>query len=141
MAAQPGSAAQPGGDDGEDPLFDDIDYALHLARARRRMSQREFAEMVGLSKSRLARLEQGEGLQPLRLLQRVLAAAGFRLTVVDTQADEWDAIYDSWQFRDRRGRRFPAHHVARPRKGMTRWEWVYEPGPEPPFTWGRHEYW
>jgi len=92
MAAQPGSAAQPGGDDGEDPLFDDIDYALHLARARRRMSQREFAEMVGLSKSRLARLEQGEGLQPLRLLQRVLAAAGFRLTVVDTQADEWDAI-------------------------------------------------
>lgn len=130
-----------GSDEGADELLVDIDYALHLARARRRMSQREFAELLGVSKSRLARLEQGEGLQPLRLLQRVLAAGGFRLTVVDTEADEWDAVYDTWQFRDRRGRRFPAHHVARPRKGMTRWEWVYEPGPEPPFTWGRHDGW
>jgi hypothetical protein len=24
---------------------------------------------------------------------------------------------------------------------MTRWEWIYQPGPDPAFTWGRHEWW
>lgn len=105
------------------------------------MSQREFAALVGLSKSRLARLEQGDGLAVVRELQRVLTAAGFHLAVIDAEADAWDPVYDTWQFRDRGGRRFPAHHVARPRKGMTRWEWIYQPGPDPAFTWGRHEWW
>jgi HTH-type transcriptional regulator/antitoxin HipB len=86
------------------------------------MSQRDFAASLGISKSRLARLEQGKGLDTIALLERVLDAAGFRLVLVDTEADDWDPVYDSWQFRDRAGRRFPAHHVARPRKGMTRWE-------------------
>jgi hypothetical protein len=71
----------------------------------------------------------------------VLTAAGFHLAVVDAEADAWDPVYDTWQFRDRGGRRFPAHHVARPRRGMTRWEWIYQPGPDPAFTWGRHEWW
>ena len=128
-------------DKGDDPFLADLDYALHLARARRRMSQREFAALVGLSKSRLARLEQGDGLGAVRELQRVLTAAGFHLAVVDAEADTWDPVYDTWQFRDRGGRRFPAHHVARPRRGMTRWEWIYQPGPNPAFTWGRHEWW
>ena len=118
-------------------VFDDIDYALHLARARRRMSQREFADSLGISKSRLARLEQGQGLEALALLERVLNTAGFRLVLVDMEADDWHPVYDSWQFRDRGGRRFPAHHVARPRQGSSRWEWIYEPGPDPAFTWGR----
>ena len=122
---------------GSAQLLDDIDYALHLARARRRMSQREFAVSLGISKSRLARLEQGKGLEPLALLERLLHASGFRLVLVDTEAEDWDPVYDSWQFRDRGGRRFPAHHVARPRIGSSRWEWVYEPGPDPAFTWGR----
>jgi len=43
------------------------------------MSHRPFADLVGLSKSRLARLEQGEGLEAVRELHRVLGAAGLHV--------------------------------------------------------------
>jgi transcriptional regulator with XRE-family HTH domain len=125
-------------DENHDPIgtfFDELDYALHLARARRGLSQRDFAELVGLSPSRVARLERGQGLTALAEVQRVLVSAGLRLAVVDGGAEDWEPATDSWEFRDLAGRRFPAHRTAMLRRGLHTWEWTRYGGEPPPFTW------
>jgi transcriptional regulator with XRE-family HTH domain len=130
------------GDQGEgivNALFDELDYALHLARARRGMSQRDFADLVGLSPSRVARLERGQGLGAFAEVQRVLGSAGLRLAVVDEGAADWEPATDSWEFRDLAGRRFPAHRTAVLRRGVQTWEWGRYGGEPPPFAWSTHD--
>lgn len=118
-----------------DDFFDELDYALHLVRARRGLSQRGLAELVGLNPSRIARLEQGQGMAALEDVQRVLAAAGMRLQVVDDDPESWERATDSWEFRDRGERRFPAHRHAVLRRGLETWEWTRYQGDAPPFAW------
>lgn len=130
--------------DAED-FFDELDYALHLARARRAMSQRDFAALLGLSPARVARMENGEGLTAVREVQRALTAAGLSLAVVevgsrevasgDVGSEDWEPSSDPWELRDRAGRRFPAHRFARLRRGEPTWEWARYRGHAPALTW------
>jgi DNA-binding XRE family transcriptional regulator len=57
--------------------------ALRRARRRRGTSQREIAQQLGVSKSRLARLESDAGPHSLEMVAQVLMASGFRLEVID----------------------------------------------------------
>jgi ribosome-binding protein aMBF1 (putative translation factor) len=70
-------------DDDAIPLVADVGRALRRARRRRGTSQREFAQQLGVSKSRLARLESDAGPHSLEIVAQVLMASGFRLEVID----------------------------------------------------------
>lgn len=52
---------------------------LTEARAQARLSQRELAERAGTSQPAVARLERGEVSPTLATLERLVAAAGYRL--------------------------------------------------------------
>jgi len=59
----------------------EVGRALRTARRRRGLSQRELAQKIGVSKSRVARLESDAGPQSLEMVSQVLMASGFRLEV------------------------------------------------------------
>jgi transcriptional regulator with XRE-family HTH domain len=98
-------------------LVTDVGHALRRARRRRRVSQREFAQQLGISKSRLARLESNAGPQSLDMISEVLMASGFRLEVIDmcgvVRSDD-PLPTTLLELRDASGRRFPAHLDASP---------------------------
>ena len=100
------------------PLVGDVGRALRRTRKRRGLSQREFAQQLGVSKSRLARLESDPGPQSLEMVSQVLMASGFQLQVVDTSGVEVssdDALSATHlELCDASGRRFPAHLDAYP---------------------------
>ena len=100
------------------PLVADVSLALRQARRRRRLSQRELAQQLGISKSRLARLESNAGPQSLEMVSKVLTVSGFRLQIVDlagAQAPPDDALTtQTLELCDAGGRRFPAHLDAYP---------------------------
>ena len=98
------------GDDHTGRQLDRFDVGGLLAQARRLadLSQRELAARSGLSQSAIAGYESGARVPRADVLARLLAAAGLRLAVLDTSAQEVrpfspDAV------RDNAGRRFPAH--------------------------------
>jgi transcriptional regulator with XRE-family HTH domain len=94
------------------PLNTQISHALRVARRRRGLSQREFALQLGISKSRLARLECDAGAQSLELVCQVLAASDFRLEVISIDIEgplDDTSAATSLGLRDASGRRFPAH--------------------------------
>jgi HTH-type transcriptional regulator/antitoxin HipB len=70
------------------PVTAQISQALRVARRRRGLSQREFALQLGVSKSRLARLESDAGAQSVEMVCQVLMAADFRLEVIDVSGTE-----------------------------------------------------
>ena len=74
------------------PLVSEVGRALRKARKQRGLSQREFAQQLGISKSRLARLESDAGPQSLEMVCQVLMASGFRLKVIDPEAIETEVI-------------------------------------------------
>ena len=95
--------------------------AIRSARKRQRMSQRAYAEQLGINRARLARLEVDAGRQPLEVVAWVLAHSGFELTVRPI-ADGWDSDDATGSTQDPRsgksslldlfdaaGRRLPAH--------------------------------
>jgi transcriptional regulator with XRE-family HTH domain len=100
------------------PVVADVGRALRKARRRRRTSQREFAQQLGVSKSRLARLESDAGPQSLEMVSQVLMASGFRLEVIDMSGAKLkadDAIAATLlELCDASGRHFPAHLDACP---------------------------
>jgi transcriptional regulator with XRE-family HTH domain len=100
------------------PLVADVGRALRKARRRRGLSQREFAQQLGVSKSRLARLESDAGPQSLEMVCQVLMASGFRLEVIDLSGEKQqadDALAAALlELCDARGRHFPAHLDAYP---------------------------
>jgi transcriptional regulator with XRE-family HTH domain len=55
--------------------------AIRCARRGVRMSQREYAQQLGINPSRLARLEINAGRQPLEIVALVLQKSGFELSV------------------------------------------------------------
>ena len=81
-----------------------------LAQARRHadLSQRELAQLAGMSQSSVAGYESGGQLPRLQALLRLLDAAGLRLAVLDEEGAEVRP-FDSRAARDNAGRRFPAH--------------------------------
>ena len=99
-------------------LVGEVGRALRKTRRRRGLSQREFAEQLGVSKSRLARLESDAGPASLEMVSQVLMASGFRLEVIDgsgAQCPEHDKFAATpLELCDVSGRRFPAHLDARP---------------------------
>ena len=94
----------------------EVGRALRTTRRRRGLSQRELAQKIGVSKSRLARLESDAGPQSLEMVSQVLMATGFRLEVIDTTRtapQEGDAAAAArLELCDASGRRFPAHLEA-----------------------------
>ena len=104
------------------PVASQVGRALRMARRRRGLSQRELAQKIGVSKSRLGRLESDAGPQSLEMVAQVLMAAGYRLEVVDTSAAARDAGAERpkdvemaaalLELCDVSGRRFPAHLEA-----------------------------
>ena len=124
-------------------VVDEVGYALRLARARRGMSQRGFAAYLGTTKSRLARLECGQGLETLRELQQLLDATGFDLSVIDRESDLWPWRPETWEHYDLAGRRFPAHHDVRHRGRLKSYEeFRYRTaGSAPTFGWSLRGRW
>jgi transcriptional regulator with XRE-family HTH domain len=101
-----------------EPVIADVSRALRTARQRLAMSQREFADEVGVSKSCLARLEIDAGHQSLDAVSSVLKRSGFRFAVVDTVGAELDGpdafAATALDLSDASGRRFPAHLAVYP---------------------------
>jgi HTH-type transcriptional regulator/antitoxin HipB len=96
----------------EGPAFDAPGF---VARARREadLSQRDLAEVIGLSRASVGRLETGATRVGVDLLQRILNLAGLRLAVIDRNGVEVDPV-PADVLRDNAGRRFPSHLDVRP---------------------------
>jgi transcriptional regulator with XRE-family HTH domain len=88
--------------------------ALRARRRRLGISQRGLAELSGVSKSAIARLEGGDAAAQVRSAQRALTAVGLRLAVLEADGRPWSAALDAIagdveHACDRSGRRLPAH--------------------------------
>ncbi|OFE14549.1 hypothetical protein BA895_09300 [Humibacillus sp. DSM 29435] len=84
--------------------------ARYVVRARRRadLSQRELAQLVGLSQSTVCRVEAGTAQVTASTFVKILAAAGLCLAVTDSSG-AMVAPVSVDTVRDNAGRRFPAH--------------------------------
>jgi transcriptional regulator with XRE-family HTH domain len=111
---------------------------LRAIRRYRRLSQRELAARAGLPKSTIGRLESDRPADPsLSTVQRALAGAGYRIAIVDDEADEITALNGPGSERDGAGRHLPAHLERRrltPRTswrgwGRIAWEFTNDPRP------------
>ncbi|WP_414654621.1 helix-turn-helix domain-containing protein [Intrasporangium sp.] len=89
---------------------DDGVLGRFVVRARRRadLSQRELAEVLGVSPATVSRVESGHTRGSLGLLAAVLRCAGLRLAVVDSDGCEVEPVAAD-VVRDNADRRFPAH--------------------------------
>ena len=98
-----------------DPSSKSFDAARYAARARRLadVSQRELADLLGLSRATVGRIESGAMRVDTDTLASILAVAGLRLAVLDTTGVEVPPI-PSDVLRDHAGRRLPSHLDARP---------------------------
>lgn len=101
----------------------DDDDAIGLVRAARRRadcSQREFAALAGVSRSTVARIESGAMVPSLRMLRRLLDAAGLVLVAVDGEGRLVRPMSDDRDdLRDGAERRYPSHldTILDPRTG------------------------
>jgi transcriptional regulator with XRE-family HTH domain len=89
------------------PEFD-IGGALRRIRRRADLSQREMAEVSGISQSSLSKAEAGRRGLTVDLLVRCAALAGLRLALIDENGTEVPTMAADG-VRDRAARRFPAH--------------------------------
>lgn len=82
----------------------------YVVRVRRHadLSQRDLAEVLGVSKSFVERVESARNDIAAKTLSRVLGVAGLRLAVLDGNGHEVEPVADD-TVRDNAGRRFPAH--------------------------------
>ncbi|MFM6849922.1 MAG: helix-turn-helix domain-containing protein [Terrabacter sp.] len=94
---------------------DDFDASRYAARARRvaDLSQRELAELLGLSRATVGRIESGAVRVDTVTMAAILACAGLRLAVLDRAGNEVQPIPVD-VLRDHAGRRLPSHLDARP---------------------------
>ncbi len=84
--------------------------ARYVVRARRRadLSQRELAQLIGVSQSTICRVETGESPVEASTFVRILAIAGLCLRVTDASGAAVKPV-SADTVRDNAGRRFPAH--------------------------------
>jgi transcriptional regulator with XRE-family HTH domain len=82
-----------------------------LRRARRMadLSQRQLAGRAKVPQSTLARIESGQRTPSLNVFQRLLAAAGLSLVVVDGEGRVVRPMRESDDTRDGGNRRYPSH--------------------------------
>lgn len=101
----------------------DVGAVLRAARQVARLSQRELADELGVSKSTVARLEAGGGAS-VTLVDVALRTMGCALVGVGPDGLPLRAL--TWEpHRDRGGRRYPAHLNVRPVEIPMR-DWWYE---------------
>lgn len=133
-----------------------VGRALREARFRLGVSQRDLATRLGVGKTMIGRLENGDGLEVLARVAAVLERLGFGLTVIDLEPpataagapDESRSLVEAWrrrvddeEVRDAAGRRPPAHATPVPLR-VPHWWWVVRhPGTpwadRPTWTWQR----
>ena len=118
----------------DNPLLQVADL-LRAARLCRVLSQRELAARAGLTRTTVERLQSGQTNDPsLSTVQRLLAAAGFSMMVVDDSGDELSYRNAPDTRLDRAGRRMPAHLPQVPLNeywwGWNRIAWSYDPDPK-----------
>lgn len=94
------------------PECADLGGIIRQIRRVRDLSQRELAELVGLSRSTIARLETGEFRGTVAVLNSVLGATGMRLAVLDEHGQEVQPMRKDVP-RTNGGNRYPAHLDAR----------------------------
>jgi transcriptional regulator with XRE-family HTH domain len=82
---------------------------VRAARRRADLSQRAFAEKVGVHHGTIAKIEAGERLPSLGLFVRLMRAAGLQLVVVDEERRQVQPMEDYDDVRNLAGRRFPTH--------------------------------
>ena len=105
-----------------------MNTAIMLREIRRRyvLSQRELAELSGLGKSTIGRLESGECADPtIGTLTRILGSVGLRIAVLHGHGREFVVPGEPVEYRMRDGRRLPAHLRVRPICSMQTpwWGW------------------
>lgn len=88
---------------------DDVGTLLRLLRARLKCSQREFAELAGVPRSTVDRLESGRCQAKLDTLLRLTSLAGCRLVLLDQDGRRVRADEERDRLRDGGDRHFPAH--------------------------------
>jgi HTH-type transcriptional regulator/antitoxin HipB len=88
------------------PAFD-LPGAVRRIRRAADLSQREFAQHLGLSKSMVAAIETGDRGLDARSLARAAGLAGLRLALLDEHGEVGGMASEA--VRDLGGRRFPAH--------------------------------
>jgi transcriptional regulator with XRE-family HTH domain len=93
----------------------DLSGALRRLRRRADLSQRQLAERGAVPRATLAGIESGASANPrFRTVERLVAAAGARLAIVDIDGSEPVCLTtDDWC--DEGGRRFPPHLDVRRR--------------------------
>jgi len=90
---------------------------LRALRRRADLSQRQLAELAGVPRSTVARIESGEVTDPrVRTLERLVRAAGAELAVSDGGEPA-----PSEGLRDQADRHYPAHLDVRPVEELTDW--------------------
>ncbi|MFC8850134.1 MULTISPECIES: helix-turn-helix domain-containing protein [unclassified Micromonospora] len=82
---------------------------IRAVRRRADASQRELAVYAGVHPSTIGRIEAGALTPSIAVLRRLLAAAGFRLAVVDEFGRVLQPMRDRDDTRDGAERRYPSH--------------------------------
>ncbi|MFF3851841.1 helix-turn-helix domain-containing protein [Micromonospora sp. NPDC002575] len=114
-AGEPTTAEPTAGDESSAMLTEPFDIpwpAAGIIRAVRRRadaSQRELAAYAGVHPSTVGRIEAGALTPSIAMLRRLLAAAGFRLAVVDEFGRVLQPMRDRDDARDGAERRYPSH--------------------------------
>jgi transcriptional regulator with XRE-family HTH domain len=86
--------------------------AAGLVRRARRiadLSQREMAKAAGVGRSTIGKVEAGDMMPSVGLLERILGVAGLYLAVVDRDGRVVLPMADFEDVRDGAGRRYPSH--------------------------------
>ena len=91
-----------------------IDDYVRQARRRRRLSQRDFAQAVGVGTATISRIESGSCSPTVALADRVLSAGGLILVAVEPAGDDGVRFVPPLtelndDCRDGADRRYPAH--------------------------------
>lgn len=113
----------------DEPTSLDLGALLRALRHAADLSQRELAAKAGVPAATLARIESGATTNPgLRIVARLLAAAGGALLVVEaaTGVPVTPRPYDD--VRNEGDRRYPAHLDVRPVRSPKDWSgawWAY----------------
>jgi len=83
---------------------------LRAVRRVRIVSQRELADLAGVRRSTISRIESGETRRPsFELIDRIVRAAGFALVIATVHDQLLELDDELCRLRDRGGRRYPAH--------------------------------
>ncbi|GAA1882906.1 hypothetical protein GCM10009687_59030 [Asanoa iriomotensis] len=82
---------------------------MRAARRRADFSQRQLAKKSGASHGTVGRIESGDLVPSLAMVERLLGACGFRIVVVDETRRRLMPMVESDNTVDGGSRRFPAH--------------------------------